>query len=218
LELANHYETIGKDYKSTYESYFKFIQKNLPRSGRILDIGCADGYLLLLLRKLGYEPVGMDVARSFVERAKELTGCPVFQGKIEDMHMFNAEEFDCVVSTEVIEHVESPYNALKEIYRVLKSGGITIISTPNSHHITRILYPDLFVGPDIKNKHINCFDVTQWKILFSLCGFKLLGYKGFPNNSIFPRWKGLSRILNKIFKNKERFKKYIIFYAVKVKI
>ena len=36
---------------------------------------------------MGYEVIGLDIAQSFVERAKKLSGCPTFQGRAENMEM-----------------------------------------------------------------------------------------------------------------------------------
>ncbi len=215
LDTVSFYQKMGISYVAHYE-YFKVFKTRLPNSGKILDLGCADGKLLLLLKTMGYEAVGIDIAQSFVERAKKKSGCPAYQGHAENMEMFNDETFDCVISTEVIEHVESPFQALNEINRILKPKGKAIISTPNSHHMVRIVYPLHIAKGETISRHINSFDLAQWKTLFDLCGFKILWYKGWPDNWIFPRWKGIGKILDKLFKRKERFKQFLFFDAVKV--
>jgi SAM-dependent methyltransferase len=215
-ELFNFYQTAGYSHKTHYR-YFKLFKDYLPESGKILDLGCADGKLLLILRKLGFEAVGLDIAQSFVDRAQLYSGCNVFCGTAENMVMFKEGEFDCIICTEVLEHVTSPYRALLEMNRILKLNGTAIISSPNAHHIVRIMRPLHFVKGELINKHINCFDLTQWKILFSMSGFEIVLYKGWPGHWIFPRLKGIGIILDKLFRNQERFKKRVFYYVKKQK-
>lgn len=44
------------------------------------------------------------------------------------------EEFSCIISMEVIEHVENPWHFMREIKRILKAGGVAVISTPNNEN------------------------------------------------------------------------------------
>lgn len=215
-DLQDHYQIVGFSHKTHY-NYFKLFKKVLPESGgKILDLGCGDGKLLLILRKLGFEVVGLDIAQSFVDRAMLYSGCKVFCGSADNMIMFKDNEFDCVICTEVLEHIVSPYKSLFEINRILKLNGTSIISSPNAHHIVRIMRPLHFVKGELISKHINCFDLTQWKTLFLMCGFKLIWYKGWPDDRIFPRLKGIGVILDKIFRNQERFKRQLFYYVKKV--
>jgi len=54
---------------------------------------------------------------------------PTYIMSVEDMS-FDNETFDLILMLEVLEHVENPFNASKELYRVLKKDGILIVSTP----------------------------------------------------------------------------------------
>jgi len=130
---------------------------------------------------------------------------------------FDDASFDRIISTEVLEHVESPFQALHEINKILKTRGKFIVSNPNSHHIARIIFPSHIAKSEILSRNINCFDLAQWKALFAMCGFRLVWYKGWPNTWIFPRWKGVGKLLDRIFRKKERFKQFLFYDAVKVK-
>ena len=218
LDLKDHYEEIGKEYKSKYEKYFHFIEKGLvgvPKNGKILDVGCADGDLLLSLKNMNYQPYGVDIANSFVERAIK-NGCVAFQASSESLP-FEANFFDCVISTETLEHVERPFETLQEFHRIIKTGGFCLVSTPNAGYLVRIFSPNLIVPTEIVNHHINIFDITQYQIIFGLIGFKLLWYSGFGD--IFPRWKGFGRILDRIFHKIfpfSRSKQYLFLVAQKL--
>lgn len=60
---------------------------------------------------------------------------------IVDAHFlpFKNESFSHIICTEVLEHLESPFHALKEIHRVLKRNGIAFITIPNLTEIRRVL-------------------------------------------------------------------------------
>ncbi|MCK5385530.1 MAG: methyltransferase domain-containing protein [Alphaproteobacteria bacterium] len=60
---------------------------------------------------------------------------PDFLCDLTDMNVIEDNSFDCVVVLEVLEHVKDPQKALSEIWRVLKSGGKIILSTPFIFHI-----------------------------------------------------------------------------------
>ncbi len=122
--------------------------------------------------------------------------------------MFDDESFDCLVSAEVLEHVPSPYNTLREYNRVLKDSGTLIITTPNSHYLARVIYPFSWTKYEIVARHINSFDLTQWNVLFHLTGFEMNWWNGFGGYA-FPNWKGLGRILDKLI-DKKRVSQYII--------
>lgn len=214
-DLPNFYHKVGYSRKTHY-NYLELFKEDLPKSGKILDVGCADGRLLLILKELGFEAVGLELAQSLVDRARVYSGCNVFYGTAEEMIMFKDREFDCVICTEVLEHVPNPSKALLEIYRVLKSNGTAIISSPNAHHLVRLMRPLHFIRSEIINRHLNVYDLTQWEALFLMSGFKVIWFKGYPDNWIFPRLKGIGKILDKIFRNKDRFKRQLFFNIKKV--
>lgn len=97
-----------------------------PKS--ILDLGCGNGIYGAVLREDGAELFGVDLSRESVELCKsagydQVILCPADQIEYED------EMFDMVFSSEVIEHVDDYERMLKEIHRVLKSGGGFVLTT-----------------------------------------------------------------------------------------
>lgn len=89
--------------------------------GRLLDVGC------------GQRPY----EKTFFAGAKEYIGCDYLTDRSRPDVVCSAldltfpdNEFDTVVSTEVLEHVPDPQRAVREMYRVLKPGGHLILSTP----------------------------------------------------------------------------------------
>jgi ubiquinone/menaquinone biosynthesis C-methylase UbiE len=100
---------------------------------RHLDIGCADGTFTRFYSEKFPDTEGYGIDHSFVsiERAKNLMPNGNFQvGNLYTLP-FKDNFFDLVHCAETIEHLEKPEDAIKEMFRVLKTGGTFIITTPN---------------------------------------------------------------------------------------
>lgn len=94
---------------------------------KILDVGCGTGANLEMLKNFG-EAEGVDVSVDALEfcRAK---GLKVHKGLAEELP-FADESFDVVTALDVVEHLDDDVAGLKEMFRVLKTGGKTLIFVP----------------------------------------------------------------------------------------
>ncbi|MBA7650813.1 Ubiquinone biosynthesis O-methyltransferase [subsurface metagenome] len=100
---------------------------------KFLDIGCGDGTLTLLLGQAvkAKEMYGVDMSLPATKQAIN-KGVKARQLNIESDNLpFEGDYFDLILCGEVVEHLFEPVNLLREIYRVLKRGGVLIITTPN---------------------------------------------------------------------------------------
>ncbi len=97
---------------------------------RILDAGCANGDLLVELRRIGYDStVGLDFNEKAVATARA-KGFEVYQGEIDDGR-FEPASLDMIVMTNFIEHVYRPVETLRTCRELLRPGGIIVGETPN---------------------------------------------------------------------------------------
>lgn len=91
--------------------------------------------ILLWLAQEGGEAYGFDISSYLVSRTKKNFARSGLKGKFINCDIrqikFDDNSFDFVYSMGTIEHIQDYDQALKEIYRVLKPGGIAIIGTPN---------------------------------------------------------------------------------------
>jgi SAM-dependent methyltransferase len=102
----------------------------LPRDARILDIGTSTGTNLRMLRELGYtRSEGLDASEEAVRWCAEKGYGKVTRGDVCALP-FADETFDCVLATDIIEHVDDDVTALREIRRVLKPDGRVLITVP----------------------------------------------------------------------------------------
>jgi len=101
------------------------------KEAKILELGSGLGYLTYALRKEGYNITGLDISQEAVNNANASFG-DYFVA--EDLFVYNQthkNEYDIVILTEVIEHVEKPIDFLKAIEALLKKNGMIIMTTPN---------------------------------------------------------------------------------------
>ena len=99
---------------------------------KILDAGCGEGQLLLKIARLrGGELYGADITEVALESAKERVAGAHFS--LQDLGNLKYEDnfFDVVVCTEVIEHISRYRETIAQLKRVLKKGGLLILTFPN---------------------------------------------------------------------------------------
>lgn len=108
--------------------------KSLCKGKLILDAACGEGYGSYLLKDWGAKEVfGLDIDTDTVKKAEHIFGSSgvKFQCHTVEELPFPDYYFDMVVSFETIEHLDHPEKFLQEIRRVLKPGGIIVLSCPN---------------------------------------------------------------------------------------
>lgn len=130
----------------------RYFPRDLPKDAEILCLGCGDGYEIDVIKGLGYTNV-LGITNDEEEIARR-DYADITLGDIHDMP-FRDGRFDFVWSKETLEHVVSPYVALKEIWRVMKDEGrfFHLISTGLEKQ--REMY------------HVSCFPDWLWFDLFT---------------------------------------------------
>lgn len=109
----------------------KLLSRKDLKGKKFLEVGCGLGYFSNSANKLGAKVTGVDIGPSLVKINKKLTPKGQFRVASASNLPFKDRSFDVLLSTEVIEHVDNQQKALKEMIRVLKKGGILVITTPN---------------------------------------------------------------------------------------
>lgn len=144
------------------------IEKFLPdKSAKILDVGAANGGLLLALKRAGYNCLtGLDPSLACV-RKMQSSGLKSVVGGIFSTSSLNNEKFDCILLTHVLEHIYDVRGAIKNLLLFLNEGGILYIEVPNA-----ALYSKYFIVPFyyFDCEHINHFDGASIKNLLGMFG------------------------------------------------
>lgn len=114
---------------------FAYIQASiLSKSKTVLDFGCNTGYGTDILSKAAKKVVGVDVSKEAISTAKkQYSSLDVDFYLIDGKRLpFDDEEFDVIISCQVIEHIVDYNIYLKEFKRVLSPAGIVVFTTPNA--------------------------------------------------------------------------------------
>jgi len=180
--------------QATAQSYLTEISRYCgPATGRLLEIGCGDGDFLERAEAAGWNVTGIEYSQSACDRARtRLKSGQVLCGELRGAGLA-AEQFDLCVISDVLEHVRSPIEFLREIHRVLKPGGSLFVVTPSIDSWSARLLRDKWM--EFKAEHLTYFDrQTLQTALFK---------SGFREVIVQPGWKILN--FDYVQKHFERF-------------
>ena len=164
----------------------------------ILDIGCADGTDLFMLNKLSSKRnkfFGIDISKLVIEKAKYIKKRNNFKNfffnkiditKTKLGNIFQKEFFDLVIISEVIEHVPTKVqkNLIKETKKIMKNGGVLIITTPNKNTVVKKIFFNTKLYKKILKKTFLFYEKS----------------KGKEQHIAELSWKDLNKIVKKEFK------------------
>jgi len=146
--------------------YLKYKTK-----GHIIDIGCGAGGFLKAARDTGWNyPEGIEIVETIAEYARKFF--PVHTKPIEDTYL-QENHFDVARLNNVIEHLSDPKRVVSEIFRILRPGGLFVLSTPNIDSISVKMCGkkwQYFGGDD----HIYLFSPETLKRMLNEAGFEII--------------------------------------------
>jgi SAM-dependent methyltransferase len=188
----------GYTHKSSpYSSHTLLINALHPQGGgkRVLDIGCAGGYVARILAQRGYDVVGIERPGGYGDNFPEEVqlveadldrGLPPLRGR-----------FSYVICGDILEHLRDPGRLLVQIAQVLEPDGLLIASLPNSGNLYFRLvvlsgrFPQENKGL-FDRTHVRFYVWKGWRELLTACGFRIEDRKasGVPIGLAAPRWDG----------------------------
>jgi methionine biosynthesis protein MetW len=117
----------------------RLLAAAVPDGSRVLDVGCATGYLAAELTRSGCAVTGVEPDPEAAAAAREQCEA-VVQGDVEDAacraELEALERFDAIVCGDVLEHLRDPWQALAFLASLLAPGGRVVVSVPNIAHWT----------------------------------------------------------------------------------
>lgn len=123
----------------------RMLERVTGRRGRILDVGCGCGELLVVARERGWDGTGVDLVPDAVAVATTEFGLDVREALLEDSGL-PERSFDAVSATHVLEHQHDGLQFLREISRWSKPGGHVFIEVPNWRSFDRRHSGDRWLG------------------------------------------------------------------------
>lgn len=175
-----------KQNRTQTKSYF-FIKKFIPDKGRLLDIGCGNGKILLLAKKEGWEVEGLELSSYYSETIFNKYGIHVEVKNFLELETTDKEKYDLVILRHVLEHLPDSLLALKKINQLLKIGGLALLEFPNIESIEakiKRLVQKIFKKKYKKNYvpgHCNEFSKKSFKYLIDKTGFDLIKWNLYSN-------------------------------------
>lgn len=147
------------------------------KTGKILDIGCNNGEFLAGLKELGWDARGVEISPLAAQHAREKHGLDVTVADFADTH-FGNEQFDVVTLWHTLEHLRHPLEALREINRIIKTGGLLALSLPNIDSFQARIFKDKWFHLDVP-RHLFHFSPATLGILLEKTGFEALSFNHF---------------------------------------
>lgn len=127
-EYANSNLNCAHDY--LIAPILSFLSTRTRTGAKILDLGCGNGSLTNFIAQQGYQATGMEESPSGVTMAqKNFPQCKFLEGSIYVPPPLE-NDFDVVISVEVVEHLFYPRELVKLAQKCLKPGGHLIVTTP----------------------------------------------------------------------------------------
>jgi len=176
---------LEKNFRSRISDINKFV----PLDGKaILEVGCAYGYFLNLVKPLAGSVFGIDVSKDAVDCARKLLGECVVSGNFET-HDFGNSLFDVVCMWDTIEHLRNPDDFIKRISKLLRPGGWLFLTTGDISSFNARLKGEKWrlIHPPT---HLHYFGVQSMGILLKSNGLEVRGirhpgfYRSFGNTIV----------------------------------
>lgn len=126
-------ERIDSHDESAYQEYVSFVERFVKKKDKVLDLGCGTGLSTSMLGRLAGEVNGVDISPIFIKTAEKKRRATNIKFTCADILNlpFPDESYDVVSSFLLIEHIYDIPQALSEMARVAKKGGLIIILSPN---------------------------------------------------------------------------------------
>jgi SAM-dependent methyltransferase len=193
----NQYWQSGVHQSSEWDQgTFQKVMGPLVGLNRVLDYGCGVGYAYQrLLSSSVTHYVGADVAEFALANARQ-KGLETLRINPETAAIKGPDaSFDGAAIIEVLEHLFDPLQAARELYRVLKPGGVLVVTVPNfGYHTWRLLAllraqvpsePERPLENRYNGVHIRYFSKLMLERLLRDAGFSNIKFGSFDQSSIW---------------------------------
>jgi len=174
------YVSQGTGRMETFKKGLRLVEKFSPQKGKLLDVGAAAGFFMNVAKNNGWEVSGVEPNTWLCEYGKKHFNIPILPTTLEHAR-YKKSFFDVVTIWDVIEHIPHPERTLHEIQRILKPGGIFILSTPNADSVFFKIFGRKWWF--FLSHHLFYFSPKTIKIFLRKEGFTVL--------SIQPHWQSL---------------------------
>ena len=164
--------------EESLERILKFCSDKIQ--GRVLDVGCGDGFFTAqILQRFNLKNVyGLDISSNALDLARLKHPEINFQQGALNHISHESNSIDSITMIEVIEHLVDIEGTLKELFRVMKPGGILLIATTDFNWLKQVIIAIFFFEKYFypTNPHIRFFKKSTLADILSKNGFSIIKY------------------------------------------
>ena len=217
--IEQHYGVLPDDYFQNHdidlkgqaaEGILKRAEELTGGRGRLLDIGAGRGELLRAAKEMGWSATGIEPSSSFADFATKHSGAEIRREPVESCG-FADESFDVVILGAVLEHLYNPDETIKEIARILRTGGALFVDVPNEQGLYfRIgnLYQKargrkwvVNLAPTFSPFHVFGFSPRSLRALLAKHGLRPKDWRVYGGQAMVPERGGLVGSLERLAAN-----------------
>lgn len=174
----------------TQSKSYNFIKNNIKSKGKLLDIGCGNGKILLLAKQDGWNVKGLELSKYYAETIMTRFGIQVEVSNFLEYNVTQDEKNDLVILRHVLEHLPDSILAMNKINQLLSSNGIALLEFPNIESL-ELKIKRLLTKFGVKKKyksgykpgHCNEFCKESFSYLLNNTGFQLISWELYSNKS-----------------------------------
>jgi 2-polyprenyl-3-methyl-5-hydroxy-6-metoxy-1,4-benzoquinol methylase len=195
-----------------YRLHESIISEVTGNMSVILDIGCGNGWVSKKLIPLGKKVISMDISTDNPVRVTQEVRHINHAGLIADAYNIplKAESVDCIIASEILEHIPDPKTFIINLIRLLKQNGKLIITTPFNEKIEYSLCVHCN-RPTPRHAHLHSFNETNinqfvpeeritWKMKSFINKFLVhIRSHAVLKHLPFKYWKLIDNLFNAIF-------------------
>ena len=180
LGFSNIYQRARTDLTERCPYWLKALLKFRTPPGRVIELGCAHGGFVSMLRWAGFDASGLELSPAIAQIARDLFDIPMFQGPIEDQAI-EPGSLDVIAMMDVLEHLPDPVQTMERCLGLLKPDGFLLIQTPKYPEGTSLDVMrkdgDRFVEQLKQNEHLYLFSARSVTRLFTELGFPHISFE-----------------------------------------
>lgn len=139
--------------------------------GKLLDVGCGGGRFLNRMKKRGWKVEGIDFDVQATNKVTARYGIQTHVGDLTQCAL-RANSFNVITMSQTIEHLHDPIATLHESLRILKPGGLLVMTTPNVNSLGANEFGAFWRGWEAP-RHLHLFSVESLQQLTQRAGFEV---------------------------------------------
>lgn len=175
------------------ELFIEMLQRYCPQRGKVLDLGCGTGVLMLHASKNGYVVYGLDISEYMLKECsilleKNAVQAELYYGNLE-IHAAHLPKFDAIICSSVLEYVPAPREFLAQCQALLMPKGVLLLTVPHKDAylrkgetvLRRLLFmlsplrafPKIQAYLEYLTLSVNRYTLQEVQFLAEECGFSL---------------------------------------------